>query len=1129
MRFSYYFLIIIFFFPAVSFAVIETGKCSTDGYTVATINGVLTNKDGAVENMEALMKKVGFVWNNQKIKFEFLLNPIHSGGFGDLANTIVQKAFENETVADYDLVEMLKDASNKVKTQKLLLVAHSQGNFYANSFYDVATKQAGGVPAESIGVYGVANPASRVSGDGKWLTSDTDKVIAWVVGNVPFRKIKAPNTHIVLQSGDDFSGHGFSEVYLKYRSKEIVEDIRASLDGLAENITQDEDAPCISPPKITIAHEQQGLVYAVTDPVLNPLGAGTLWTLGAGVKTSIFVIKTGVTVAVGTYHIAVNTAVWSYDTTLAIGKFVGNTVVSAGSFVYDAVTNTFSNGPVASNSATVVLATLPTQTLTQTPDSVTAKTQVVTTTQTQNIESAVSKSQQPQQQPQTVFVFEPKVQAGTNTPKLVFVGALGGGSSPTAVVQSQVLGAQASASGEEEIVDEVVVVVEIAESVGDAVASPTLSAPQCAQTLATDGCLLATTTVRFEWSIVDGADHYLINKNGEFATTTDSSHDITIEDFSDYTFEVIAVDAEGNPSATSTQTVSVATIPIAINEIAWMGTVASTNDEWFEIKNNTGYTIDLSQWVLNAKDNSPHVIMKDTIAPRAYLIFERTDDTVVSDVLAHATTTGALNNTGGDQLTLSRDTVVFDKTPDGAWVAGENSTSSRKTMERYSSRESGTDPENWGTNLGYIKNGADAKENPIEGTPGEQNSVSTLINKGQDITEDFTLTADEERYVIANNFRVSASSTLTIEPGVEIKFYDGWINVQGHIVVSGTPENPVIIDTLSSNQNGGISVGGGYTDTVYQGTNASAALDNVNIKNINYIAAYDNSRLDISNTDLLNSSGGIYALDTAQISISSSSIRNTQDNHAVAGYENSKITIVSSTIANTLDNDAVGVYDGTMSITNTTIDGSPDDGGIYVSSGTLSIASSTIRNISDTGISIYKATSTISNVTIENAGDVGIEIYRGQTTIASTTISDVNGWAGIEVDEGTLVISSSTIKNVSNDGISAYNSTTTISNVAVENGGGDGVGLYGGMTTITDSTISGFLDGTGVLTSLQREGQRPNRTSVPGVVAEISGTEITGNSIGIEMEEGSAIIASDVDIHDNGTSEADDIVVLSIE
>ena len=114
--------------------------------------------------------------------------------------------------------------------------------------------------------------------------------------------------------------------------------------------------------------------------------------------------------------------------------------------------------------------------------------------------------------------------------------------------------------------------------------------------------------------------------------------------------------------------------------------------------------------------------------------------------------------------------------------------------------------------------------------------------------------------------------------------------------------------------------------------------------------------------------------------------------------------------------------------------------------------------------------------------------------------------------------------NVSNDGISTYKATTTISNVVVENGGGDGIGLYGGTTTITDSTISGFLDGAGVLTSLQREGQWPNRTSVPGVVAEISGTEITGNAIGIEMEEGSAIIASDVDIHDNGTSEADKIV-----
>src|SRR3989344_740671 len=187
---TYFLSVFTFLTPNLSYAEFFPGQCSPVGYTVATINGVLTDEEDAKGNMRALRKTFGPTHNNQEIDYQYLLNPIHSGGFGDLANVLVQKAFETETVADYDLVEMLNDASQKVKTQKLLLVAHSQGNFYANSFYDVVTTYDGGVPPQSIGVYGVANPASRVAGDGKWLTSDTDKVIAWVVGNVPFQKIQ---------------------------------------------------------------------------------------------------------------------------------------------------------------------------------------------------------------------------------------------------------------------------------------------------------------------------------------------------------------------------------------------------------------------------------------------------------------------------------------------------------------------------------------------------------------------------------------------------------------------------------------------------------------------------------------------------------------------------------------------------------------------------------------------------------------------------------------------------------------------------------------------------------------------------------------------------------------------------
>src|SRR3989338_9521636 len=257
-------------FPFVIFAQANNDQnCSPVGYSLFTINGIFTNEEEAKNNKIELEKLTPPIFNNQPLTVNYLHNETHLAGLGDLAMSAYQKIFDYEAVNDYDLVEMLKDASEKVKTQKLLLVAHSQGNFYANSFYDSVAGKDGGVHQESIGVYAVATPAGRVAGEGKWLTSDTDKVIVDLVGLFPFKKIMTPNTSIVLTKGDDFKGHNFSGVYLKYRGKEIISDIRETLGRLAENNVQSKESPCLAPPKLTLAHKIQGEILSVVDPFAN--------------------------------------------------------------------------------------------------------------------------------------------------------------------------------------------------------------------------------------------------------------------------------------------------------------------------------------------------------------------------------------------------------------------------------------------------------------------------------------------------------------------------------------------------------------------------------------------------------------------------------------------------------------------------------------------------------------------------------------------------------------------------------------------------------------------------------------------------------------------------------------------
>ena len=262
MKYRIYIILVMVLFCSFFSKVSASESCSPNGYTILTINGIFTDLDGAIYNKDALKFKLREPHKKRKINIDYLYNPTHLAGVGDFVDAVAQGIFEQKS--DYDLTEMLNDASENVETQKLLLVAHSQGNFYANNFYDKTASQQGGVPEESIGVYGVATPANRVAGGGKYLTSDTDSVIATSVAR--FIKILSPNVHIPVSQDIDGNGHSFSNVYLKYEGDRIVRDIKSALNNLKENDEQEESGPCISPPELTLGHKILKIMLAVADP-----------------------------------------------------------------------------------------------------------------------------------------------------------------------------------------------------------------------------------------------------------------------------------------------------------------------------------------------------------------------------------------------------------------------------------------------------------------------------------------------------------------------------------------------------------------------------------------------------------------------------------------------------------------------------------------------------------------------------------------------------------------------------------------------------------------------------------------------------------------------------------------------
>jgi len=123
---------------------------------------------------------------------------------------------------------------------------------------------------------------------------------------------------------------------------------------------------------------------------------------------------------------------------------------------------------------------------------------------------------------------------------------------------------------------------------------------------------------------------------------------------------------------------------VIINEIAWMGTDISANDEWIELYNTAGQEINLSGWKLKAEDGSPEISLEGFIASEGFYLLERTDDNAAPEAAAGLIYSGAMNNSGENLNLYDSSNNLADQIicSDG-WPAGDNKT--KETMQKINS------------------------------------------------------------------------------------------------------------------------------------------------------------------------------------------------------------------------------------------------------------------------------------------------------------------------------------------------------------------------------------------------------------------------------------------------------------
>ena len=164
--------------------------------------------------------------------------------------------------------------------------------------------------------------------------------------------------------------------------------------------------------------------------------------------------------------------------------------------------------------------------------------------------------------------------------------------------------------------------------------------------------------------------------------------------------------------------------PVIVNEIGWMGTSTSSNDEWIELRNISEENVSLAGWQLLDKAENIKIVFtaQDVIPSQGFYLLERTDDTSVPGVQANLIYSGSLNDKDETLRLFNKDCQVVDEaiaSPD--WTAGNGT--EKKSMERGSSFD-------WHT---YQGSSAD-EQSGLFGTPKKANTI--IINndpqEGQD-------------------------------------------------------------------------------------------------------------------------------------------------------------------------------------------------------------------------------------------------------------------------------------------------------------------------------------------------------------------------------------------------------------
>ena len=923
-------------------------NCSKTGTTVVFVNGMNAESEEAIEAQKEALKNKYFKINplDKNILFRYAYNPSRGEGM-DLVKSIMQSCSASNDVGDIDLLDMLNQLNERITTERVVFVGHSQGTLYTNALYNRVNAQQ--LPTQSLGLINIATPSHYIPGGGSYLTSTNDTVInaarsaqfSCLRGALP-ANIDIPYTDI------DPAGHKFTEVYLEHAGAQIVRSIHDTIQRLSvDTISRPK---CIDP-EIAISWEKtKRVALAVSAPMVN-----------------------------GTYHSVKGVSAFS-TTTLDMTTYaanrgadqliaLGNATITAAQFAYNtsrSIVSTSMNlassilftSPAITQSSAVALAVAPVSSVHAVPtpqlvtfESLPESPQPASVIQPTAPEEDITWEYIPERDASYIpAVIEPQPQTPQVVSTPVTAAAPGGLDTLLQSPQPIILTGGAGQGGGAPVIESMTGAAapapltcapgEVLSSDGASCVIPDIvCSPPEVRDATTNTCVTQDTTPpTFTVNLTGCLSQELSGENFKCHAHTDA---VVSASFVVETGSAIAVDGTlvTEPSITvardtvltatdaagNTTTYSITLIreelPILISEVGYpLDAPQDGMHQYIELYNPTEHTItldglSLQSSIMTGDPLTPQFVLplSGSIPPRSF--FLSTNNYDITDTREDMTSVwpNLLTNSGATshQLLLKQGSITLDSFELGCPSLSTtcHPTGHPFALERSARRGNAVDyAYSLEQNNSQFVFTADTVR--FVGSPGKRNTANYIVATLQD-----TLSKMYTPYY-SHALEIPTGATASIDPGVTLTVKEGGgINIYGTLTVNGTELEPVIVE--SAGRWGGVSVSAGATLTA----------SHMHIRN----AGIGNSG---SDNAALKNRGGI-------VMLSNVTLLNVQPN----GFFQD---------------------DGTATLTNVsmTTDNYPESG-VKVRGGTFTYSGGVLSNFSDFGFHITGTpTCTISDITI---------------------------------------------------------------------------------------------------------------------------------------------------------------------